>query len=109
MHIDNDFENTIVYDIDGTLLKSEKRYCSQCERMEYFNTKPILEEIFILNALYDEGKYVILHTGRKEDCRKVTEEQLAKHGIKYHELRFNKPIGRYYIDSDSLKTGKDLL
>ena len=32
------------------------------------------------------------------DWREVTEKQMAQWGVKYHELRFGKPAGDFYID-----------
>lgn len=87
-----------IIDIDDTLLISEKEECPCCGRIKYTNAKPIQSEIDNCNKLYYNGSTIILYTGRKEDCRAVTERQLESMGIKYHLLEMNKREG-IYIDA----------
>lgn len=81
-------------DIDGTICEDVKNEEGE-EKMK--KAKPFEESIRAVNRLYDEGHYICLFTSRKEEHRKVTEMWLKKHGVKYHQIIFNKPrkTGRY--------------
>ena len=41
-------------------------------------------------------------TGSGIDWREVTEKQFKKWGVKYHELRFGKPIYDLFIDDKNI-------
>lgn len=83
-------------DIDGTL-------CS--ENCKYEHAQPIKKVINKINKLFEKNK-IILFTARgytsKTDWRNLTETQLSKWGVKYHELIFNKPFADYYIDNKGI-------
>jgi hypothetical protein len=70
--------------------------------LNYENARPIEDNIRRINSFYDEGHYIIYHTGRGtltgEDWRRVTECQLNEFGAKYHELIMGKPAADIYID-----------
>ena len=97
-------------DIDGTL--TEPHEGTPWEAI------PRPDRIAYVNELYDEGAIIYLATARgfirstamhgdditaaqKEAdsyCRKRTEDQLTKWGVKYHALFFGKPRAAIYVD-----------
>ena len=81
-------------DIDGVL-------CTNTEG-EYEDAKPYPEVIEKVNKLYDEGHRIILYTARGSttgiDWRQVTEKQMRKWGVRYHELVLGKPTAHVYVD-----------
>jgi hypothetical protein len=79
---------TVFIDIDDTICKSS-------EDLDYSKAIPLKEKIEKANRFYDDGHTVIYWTARGRetgiDWREVTESQFKEWGVKYHELRFNKP------------------
>jgi hypothetical protein len=67
---------------------------------------PIEKNIGKANRLYDEGHRIVYWTARGSgsgiDWREVTERQFDKWGIKYHELKFGKPIYDLFIDDKNM-------
>lgn len=92
-------KNRFVFDIDGVI--AQYNY-----KLDYENSKPNEKMIEVINKLYEEGNEIILFTARgyvtKKDWRDVTECQLKKWGLKYHELHFGKPNADFYIDDKML-------
>jgi len=90
----------IYIDIDETI-------CSNEEDKNYSHAEPIVENIAKANKLYDEGHTIIYWTARGGttgiDWREVTEKQFKEWGVKYHELKFNKPYD-LIIDDKALNT-----
>jgi len=86
-------------DIDETI-------CGKCEDQDYSNAEPILENIEVINRLFDDGHSIIYWTARGtktgKDWRRITEEQFRLWGVKYHELYFNKPVYDYWIDDKAI-------
>lgn len=84
-----------VFDIDGVIAKLES---SNNYKLAEANTTMIE----VVNKLYDMGNEIILFTARGYvtgiDWSEVTENQLSKWGVKYHELHFGKPNADYYVD-----------
>lgn len=84
---------TYCYDIDGTLCSKD---------CQYEDAKPFKNVIDHLNNLYDEGNTIILFTSRGtvsgNNWRALTEEQLGRWGVKYHELLMGKPHADVFID-----------
>jgi hypothetical protein len=78
----------VIIDIDDTI-------CTSSEDLDYSKSIPLKEKIKKANKLYDDGHTVIYWTARGRetgiDWREVTEAQFEGWGVKYHELRFNKP------------------
>ena len=76
-------------DIDETIADTP-------ENRNYNLSKPINENIQKANKLYDQGNYIVYWTARGTgsgiDWRQVTEKQFEDWGVKYHELKFGKPI-----------------
>ena len=102
----NDY-NTFVIDIDDTISITRNR--------DFENSEPIQEVIDKINELYDKGVYIILFTARgmksqnndgikaELKYREITERWLIAHGVKYHELLFNKRNADYYVDDKAMK------
>lgn len=84
-----------VFDIDGVIAKLTKDN-------NYPLAEPNQPMIDLINQLYDMGHYIVLFTARGYvtgiDWRDVTEKQMERWGLKYHELHFGKPNGDYYVD-----------
>ena len=84
------------FDIDGTL-------CSLTKNSRYAEAKPFKDVIRKINDLYEKGNYIKMATARgsvsKIDWTEVTQNQLKKWGVKYHELIMNqKPNADLYVD-----------
>ena len=90
----------IIYvDIDETICKSPTS-------REYQYAVPIVSNIEKVNEFYDAGNTIVYWTARGTgsgiDWREVTENQFKKWGVKYHELRFGKPIYDLFIDDKNI-------
>lgn len=85
---------TIVIDMDGTICTEEKTF-------EKSLAKPQQDSINYVNALY--SKYnIIIYTARSWSERKMTEQWLQTHNIKYDTLMCGKPIYDYWIDDRAI-------
>ena len=86
------------FDLDGTL-------CSNTEGA-YELANPIDERIQEVNRLYEQGDEITIFTARGSetgiDWQKLTEEQLANWGLKYHRLILGKPFAHIYIDDRAM-------
>ena len=99
-----------VFDIDGTI-------CDKNKNDDYDTSYPFLERIRKINKLYDEGNEIVFFTTRGmgrynnnarlaiQQFYSLTENQLEKWGVKYHELILGKPSGDIYIDDKGIKDG----
>lgn len=90
---------TFCFDIDGVIacLTPDNDYSkADCHT-------PMIDTI---NALYDQGHYIILFTARGTktglDWGACTQDQMKRWGVKHHELKFGKPAADYYIDDRML-------
>ena len=76
-------------DIDETI-------CISPEDRDYNKSVPIFENIKKANDLFDAGHTVVYWTARGTgsgiDWREVTEKQFRDWKVKYHDLKFGKPI-----------------
>ena len=85
----------LVIDIDGVVAEA-------MPELDYARAGPIRDNIVRINALFEAGCHITLFTARGsgtgKDWQAVTEEQLARWGVCYHELRFGKPPADCYID-----------
>lgn len=85
------------FDIDGTL-------CTHT--MNYKDAEPITHRIDIVNELYDQGHRIVLFTARGAttgiDWYDFTESQLKQWGVRYHELRTDKPYYDIIIDDKAV-------
>lgn len=91
----------IYVDVDGTI-------CTIVSNADYEKTLPIQANIDAINRLYDNGNRIIYWTARgtatKIDWRDITEKQLQKWGVKYHELILGKPNYDLWIDDKCINT-----
>lgn len=102
-----------VIDIDGTIC--ENGDCSSCK---YEASSPLLDRIYKINKLYDDGHIIKYFTARgmgrykddankaKEKFYKLTKMQLDLWGCKYHELILGKPSGDVYIDDKGINANE---
>jgi hypothetical protein len=69
---------------------------------DYPGAKPIPENIARFNKLFDEGNRIVYWTARGMksgiNWRELTEKQFKEWGVKYHELRLDKPSFDVFID-----------
>ena len=94
----------IIYiDIDETI-------CSKSKDLDYSNATPWKDKIKLANKLYDEGHTIVYWTARGSgtgiDWREVTENQFTKWEVKYHQLKFNKPIYDIFIDDKNINSSQ---
>lgn len=92
----------IIYiDIDNTI-------CTTPETGEYEKAKPLYDRIAKINDLYDNGATIVYWTARGTrtgtDWRELTEKQLAKWLVKYHELKLGKPVYDLFIDDRNINS-----
>jgi hypothetical protein len=91
----------IIYvDIDETI-------CKTSEDRKYENSEPIQQNIDKINKLYDEGNTIVYWTSRGSrkqiNWYDLTYKQLNEWGVKFHELRVDKPYYDLFIDDKTLK------
>jgi hypothetical protein len=91
----------IIYvDIDETI-------CKTSEDRKYENSEPIDENIQKINKLYDEGNTIVYWTSRGSrkqiDWYDLTYKQLNEWGVKFHELRVDKPYYDFFIDDKTFR------
>ena len=90
----------IFIDIDNTIFKTMS--------MDYYNSRPIKENIDKLNKLYDNGHTIIMWTARGTLSNKcffnTTYKQLIDFNVKFHELRMGKPAFDLLIDDKALNS-----
>lgn len=95
----------LVVDIDGVLAEA-------VPELDYARAGPIGDNIARVNALYDAGCHITLYTARGsgtgKDWREVTEQQMLRWGVRYHELKFGKPPADYYVDDRLVSLGQAL-
>ncbi len=86
---------TFVVDVDGVV-------ASLTSGNDYTLATPLASTIRLVNRLYDAGHRIVMFTARGSatgiDWTERTRAQLDAWGLKYHDLRFGKPAGDYYID-----------
>ncbi|EAH4565347.1 hypothetical protein TT01_09515 [Campylobacter jejuni] len=88
---------SIFVDIDGVLLRNSDPFFQPM----WGETSKIEENVDILNRLYDSGKVnIILITQRSLEWKEVTEKQLKKEGIKYHQIIYNLYHAKTIIIND---------
>lgn len=98
----------IVFDVDDTI-------CHNDRKLGYDKCEPDFAVIKKINYLHDVmGLTIVLHTSRgMVSCdgdeekiiaknKKVLEDWLKKHGVKYDELIFCKPIADLYVDDKAM-------
>ena len=94
-------QKVALVDIDETIC-----YYEDPNNRRYDLSIPIQENIDKINKLYDEGWKIVYWTARGTgsgiDWREVTEKQFKEWGVKYHELKFGKPIYDLFIDDKNI-------
>uniref|UniRef100_A0A7S0LLM0 Nucleotidyl transferase domain-containing protein n=1 Tax=Coccolithus braarudii TaxID=221442 RepID=A0A7S0LLM0_9EUKA len=102
------------FDLDHTLVTGPK------VSGDYSTCEPIAENIAVCRALYEQGHYIIIATGRRmrthkgnvaaviADIGEVTIAKLKEFRIPYHELSFGKPWAQFYIDDLAVSAFRDL-
>ena len=89
----------IFIDIDGTI-------CETPDVSDYSISHPIKKNNKTANDLFKKGHKIIYWTARGtvtgKDWRDVTEKQLKKWKVKYHELRMGKPYYDLFIDDKNV-------
>ena len=93
----------IIYiDIDETIANTP-------DNRDYSQSTPMMENILKANKLYDEGNTIIYWTARGTgsgiNWEDHTKKQFSEWGVKYHELKFGKPIYDLFICDKALNTG----
>jgi len=67
-----------------------------------------MERIEKINTLYDEGHTIVYWTARGSltgiDWRELTEKQLKEWGVKYHDLKLDKPYYNLFIDDKNINS-----
>lgn len=101
--VDLDSPKTFCFDIDGVI-------ASIVPNLQYSKAEPIIDNIALINHLYEAGHKIILHTARGSktgvDCREITRKQMIKWCVCHHELHFGKPAADYYVDDRFLDISK---
>ncbi|MAF24443.1 hypothetical protein CL634_02555 [bacterium] len=92
----------IIYiDIDETI-------CYYKGERSYEKAIPIHKNIRIANDLYDQGNTIVYWTARGAvtgiDHTDLTKQQFKDWGVKYHELRLDKPYYDLFIDDRTLNS-----
>jgi hypothetical protein len=89
----------IYVDIDETI-------CLTSEDRKYENSTPIYENIKKINKLYDEGNTIVYWTARGSrkqiNWYDLTYKQLNDWGVKFHELRVDKPYYDIFVDDKTI-------
>jgi len=95
--------NTIICDIDGTLIEHKGDICKQ-----HIDDLNLLDGTLEKIKEWDRKGYrLILLTGRREGVRKYTEDQLAKAGIFYDLLIMGVGNGKRILINDKKASSED--
>ena len=101
------YEKKIVIDFDDTISFTTNR--------DWKNATPVQSVIDKINSLYDMGWEILIFTARGQlSCKgnaDLAEKKygiqirswLKTHGVNYHDLSFQKPLGTYYVDDKALR------
>ena len=88
-------------DIDETI-------CTSPKDRDYSKASPFYDRIKKINDLYEKKNIIVYWTARGTgsgiDWRDVTEKQFKKWGVKYHDLKFGKPIYDLFIDDKNINS-----
>ena len=100
------------FDLDGTLVTNTE---DENGKMHYNDVEPIPEAISRLKKLHESGHKIIIQTARGSKTKKfaeytkLTEDQLERFDIPYHQLIVGyKPSADIYIDDKAINV-KDWL
>jgi hypothetical protein len=92
----------IIYvDIDNTI-------CTTPDTEEYEKARPMIARIHQINELYDNGHTVIYWTARGTksgiDWSELTRNQFKQWGVKYHDIKFHKPVYDLFVDDKNISS-----
>ena len=97
----------IYVDIDETICNRESSVDFGVTH-DYTKAYPIVENIEKINKLYDEGNTIIYWTARGtgsgKDWSDVTKKQFERFKVKYHDLKFGKPIYDLFVDDKNINS-----
>tara|TARA_A100001015_G_scaffold309790_1_gene409887 strand:+ start:699 stop:1043 length:345 start_codon:yes stop_codon:yes gene_type:complete len=101
----------ICFDLDNVICNTKKNY--------YSKSTPKKNVIKLINQLYSSDHRILIFTARgmgtynsnlkkvEKKFRKLTENQLKKWKVKYHNLILGKPSFDIYIDDKNLGFNKN--
>lgn len=105
----------IAFDLDDVLCFRPEEFTEKLEGVQrYHYCQPLPKMIEKCNALYDKGYYIKIFTARgmtifEGDIERIykelyilTESQLIRWGVKYHELILGKPHYDLFIDDKAI-------
>lgn len=91
---------TWIFDIDGTIVKHNGY------KIDGYDT--LLDGAAEFFRQIPKEDMIVLITARTEDTRKITEEFLAEHGIRYDSIIFNAPCGERILVNDKKPSGLEV-
>ena len=93
--------STLFVDLDGTLVRNSSQYGEP----RWGDSTGLEGNLAAVNALFDSGKVqVIVTTSRTDEFRPATEAQLARVGLRYHQIIFGLLHGRRVVINDYAAT-----
>jgi hypothetical protein len=97
------YEQALLIDIDGTVLRHRSGYKTKGINPSFLQ-KPLKNAVKWVNKKFDEGYGIFFFTSRLPSERQDTEALLDKYGFKYHEVIFGKPYAYniYIIDDRNI-------
>lgn len=95
---------TFFIDIDGTILNHVDKDLYKVTANSQFLCPNVINK---LNEIESQGHCIVLTTARKESMRRLTEEQLAFHGIFYDHLLMGIGQGERVIVNDKRSNGEN--
>ena len=91
------------FDLDGTICDTP----DVGGKPSYLSSTPFPFMVEQVNKLFDDGHRIIIQTARGRgsgiDWTGLTKEQLRQWGVKYHELKVDKPFYDLFIEDKSLR------
>ncbi len=91
--------STYIFDIDGVIFHHDKGSFSESGDFEKY-PKPIKKNKDLINALYNNGSYIVLFSSRPESNYEKTNNNLKKIGLKFHKLILGATSGTRYLIND---------
>ena len=92
--------STFFCDIDGVIYENGSEYWAP----KWGENQVLLDAKNKINDLFNSGNQIILTTSRPETFREITEKQLKKDGVLYHQLVMGVFHGTRYLINDYDKT-----
>ena len=98
-------KKVIYIDVDETICTTAG---DSSEARDYTKAQQLWENIKKANKLYEEGHTIVYWTARgcltKIDWTEVTTKQFEDWGVKFHDLKCNKPFYDFFIDDKNINT-----